>query len=838
MTNSNSIGKRIIAGVIAFITAVFATGLLWGCSFIGKVENVSFSVSQLILRIGESRDISEVMVTECTSYIVTSSDSSIVQVSGTVATAKSEGTAYVKVTYKDGSASLRVVCRNTKSLSISYSGNLIQTVGQNTAVVVTPTCSGLDGQIVWSVNGEVQSTGGLDGAFSFTPTGAGAFVIKAEADGLSETITVLSYHRVSATCEYSGEVNQSAPFTAIRISVNVESNPQNPPDFIEFLVDNEVVQSGKSNVYSYMPTAGTHYISVRVNGIQCRISGETSLAVRCVGSVEPAAPTLEFNNSYPHIYIKYELIGAAQVRIIAPDGTATEYSQNNALYADKFEQGSFDAGEFINLCASGRSGVYKIAVKSLGDGDAILESEYSPNLEFEQLPGLAEQYLKTMNGNFDMYAVDMLEIATIFEYGTTFYVKKANVKATFSCYMAFDYTSSGDFLSAAMATLHLFSGTIAVDQDGNILTFVVTKKHEPYPTQTTQTVDTVQDHGILPHINFNPEKNRPTDYAFPVDSIADTMYVTTSDQLMFALENGCRPIPVPDSAAETVYGIARDILRQICTDDMTDLQKAHAVYDWIMWNTTYDSASDENVHSARYYAEGVFGDGKTVIGNMVYYPNAVCDGICKAYAIMCNIEGIPCYTVTGDAYSGGSYDGHAWNKVYVDDKWYFVDATWGDFTYADSTSTAHDTGSHTYLFLTDEQVAETHFEHYDLGTCDLYFRPRTTNERFDIYSQMPIGDAVIDCTVTSNDNLSLRVSEIVTAVMEEYVQHYKDITSVYIPGGINDGNYSYEKFGFELKFSSGVDSLATHSIVNNIVKKYGAKADILDFNNIMIVYVE
>ena len=47
---------------------------------------------------------------------------------------------------------------------------------------------------------------------------------------------------------------------------------------------------------------------------------------------------------------------------------------------------------------------------------------------------------------------------------------------------------------------------------------------------------------------------------------------------------------------------------------------------------------------------------------------AVCDGLSKAYVLLCAIEGIDCVKVNGKADGAG----HAWNKVYLVDDEYNV----------------------------------------------------------------------------------------------------------------------------------------------------------------------
>ena len=99
---------------------------------------------------------------------------------------------------------------------------------------------------------------------------------------------------------------------------------------------------------------------------------------------------------------------------------------------------------------------------------------------------------------------------------------------------------------------------------------------------------------------------------------------------------------------------------------------------------------------------------------------AVCDGISKTYSLLCNMLGIDCIRVVGQAGVDENKGGHAWNKVKVDGQWYIVDATWGDltmgFTYKTggvfgSTSTDYyELGLHNYFLVTDSFVKDNHEE--------------------------------------------------------------------------------------------------------------------------------
>ena len=163
--------------------------------------------------------------------------------------------------------------------------------------------------------------------------------------------------------------------------------------------------------------------------------------------------------------------------------------------------------------------------------------------------------------------------------------------------------------------------------------------------------------------------NRAEDYSFNIDKVSKTLNVETSNQLVYALEMGLKPVCKAGSTAETVYNAARNVLRQIISDDMDDITKLRAIYEWLIYNVEYDYTAAEDVgeinHNWKNYdswfAEGVF-----------VHHKAVCDGFAKAFNIMAQIENIPSIRISGSQ--------HAWNKVYVGGHWYGVDATHGNLS--------------------------------------------------------------------------------------------------------------------------------------------------------------
>lgn len=230
--------------------------------------------------------------------------------------------------------------------------------------------------------------------------------------------------------------------------------------------------------------------------------------------------------------------------------------------------------------------------------------------------------------------------------------------------------------------------------------------------------DAVQNTYSKPHYD-NVKKARN----FYIDGVKETMSVSTSNMLYKAVAWGYKPVFMGSQAdnLKQIYDNAKDALSYIVSDEMSEYEKVHAIYDYIIYNVRYDhdcaNAEDayvsgnlslnEKMKYYGYYLEGIF-------LNKFYKKDmhAVCDGKSKAFVLMCGIEGITAVRISGEASSDGkNFGGHAWNKVLLDlngtgDKeWYFVDTTWGDVG-----DDSKEFLSHAYFLLSDDEVKNTHVE--------------------------------------------------------------------------------------------------------------------------------
>ena len=201
---------------------------------------------------------------------------------------------------------------------------------------------------------------------------------------------------------------------------------------------------------------------------------------------------------------------------------------------------------------------------------------------------------------------------------------------------------------------------------------------------------------------FDTELN---DRNLPIDE-KEGYKVYNSEQLFMVVSYGKKPIiEEQTSVVATIYNNARTVLSQINTDDMTDYQKVLNIYNWVLSNNVYDYNILEYMEAVNDYTQLSFGGSPVFYLEGILYDfdnqMAVCDGISKTIALLCNMEGIECIKINGSTPNGN----HAWNKVKLEDNWYAIDGTWAEITCSDSESSEYfELMSHSYFLVSDEKL--------------------------------------------------------------------------------------------------------------------------------------
>lgn len=129
-------------------------------------------------------------------------------------------------------------------------------------------------------------------------------------------------------------------------------------------------------------------------------------------------------------------------------------------------------------------------------------------------------------------------------------------------------------------------------------------------------------------------------------------------------------------------------------DTADEYEKVKYVYETIIQNTEYDTASADNQNICSVFLNG----------------RSVCQGYAKALQYLLREMGMDAGLVIGTVREG---DGHAWNLVSVNDNWYYLDATWGDAFYLfgeaeQEQQPKNASVNYDYLCVTTEQMEQTH----------------------------------------------------------------------------------------------------------------------------------
>ena len=133
------------------------------------------------------------------------------------------------------------------------------------------------------------------------------------------------------------------------------------------------------------------------------------------------------------------------------------------------------------------------------------------------------------------------------------------------------------------------------------------------------------------------------------------------------------------SLVEKVASVAANCKRS------TQWETALAIHDWLITNVYYDT----DLH---YYG-----------ADMILRGYGVCDGYAKAYFMICKKAGIKVYRVTNV--------NHAWNALYLDNNWYYIDCTWDDPAGAKTAISGNE--GHDFFCLNTELLGLDHPKPWD-----------------------------------------------------------------------------------------------------------------------------
>lgn len=116
---------------------------------------------------------------------------------------------------------------------------------------------------------------------------------------------------------------------------------------------------------------------------------------------------------------------------------------------------------------------------------------------------------------------------------------------------------------------------------------------------------------------------------------------------------------------------------EITKDAKSDREKAKRIYTWVGTNIKYDDEKADIILSKSSNSREFPESGAICAYNA---RRGICFDKACLYVAMARAAGLKVRLISGDAFDGREYVGHAWNEVYLndEDKWINVDPTFYD----------------------------------------------------------------------------------------------------------------------------------------------------------------
>ena len=117
---------------------------------------------------------------------------------------------------------------------------------------------------------------------------------------------------------------------------------------------------------------------------------------------------------------------------------------------------------------------------------------------------------------------------------------------------------------------------------------------------------------------------------------------------------------------KTVEEIAGNLTRNLTNQT----EKVRAIYYWISHNIKYDMGMITSNKSATSTQE--------LVDDVLKRRQGVCANYAELFRACCKSVGVESFVISGFTSQNGKLDkiSHAWNAVLIDEKYYFIDATW------------------------------------------------------------------------------------------------------------------------------------------------------------------
>lgn len=117
------------------------------------------------------------------------------------------------------------------------------------------------------------------------------------------------------------------------------------------------------------------------------------------------------------------------------------------------------------------------------------------------------------------------------------------------------------------------------------------------------------------------------------------------------------------AALEETGRLADEVIAQVLTEDMTEFEKAQALYSHITERVKYDHRYYSDKASMPYISQTALGALRDDL--------AICGGYSNAVKLLFEKVGIKCWNVSGKPHG----ENHMWSVAKIDGEWLYCDAT-------------------------------------------------------------------------------------------------------------------------------------------------------------------
>ena len=629
-------------------------------------------------------------------------------------------------------------------------------------------------------------------------------------------------------------------------------------------ISEHIVEQGVYRVYvQAIALEGSFYTDSATSGNPCRFTKGESLAVvenitvtkrtgaGNAGEIDLTWDSVENISGY-QVYVYYNNQG--------------ENILKKSIFVSQTESPTLNIGSGEYMCLN-KEGSYTIQIKALGD-DKAYESSKAYTLTYIYLMENQVDFERnniSMYGNTYNYKVETVDELKnllwyhylynedVWNYNTLEYNLKIYCNADLDG-LANDISESVatqvENVTANVAKMNIIAKALIEqypemdnisyglkDSQGNTRqAFCLNEAAGIYIFRYVDTLDDIKTNSITTTTKVYGEKldvidtfdQRTSTYVFAIDK-QESIDVTTTEQLFMALQYNKKPNFVGDCYnAKVVYENARFILRQICSDNMSEYEKTLQIYNFLIKSIALNenamlSESTTQGNLKEFYLEGILYndlDDSGLFASLDQFIGISADseGLAKTFVALFGIEGIDAIKVNGkkqvsidDTPTNVNY---AWNKVYIDieedghegKRWYAIDlasamnnsvtidsktyqlALHKYFLVQDTDLEIQATTWHKRLGATTDYVAETEFDYYSYQrfSCEYNSTNIVDNSNFNVSKEedASISQAMTNALIYTALKAGTKNKAIVDVYAEDFI---KGITS-----GSTDAN-SYQK---------------------------------------------